>query len=161
MAFWSEFRWLLTVGPWLPQWPAQQHLVISTTVLLEHVIRRRVRDTGRVRFIDGHEVTGLLLSATGAVSGVRVRSRAGSEHSELHADLVVDAAGRRSGLSGWLNHHGVKPPIEKIVDPQVGYATRLATIPDGFPHAFKGMYIQLSPPAGTRGGSSFQSKEID
>ncbi len=155
MAFWSEFRWLLTVGRWLPQWPAEQHLVISTRVLLEHVIRQRVRDTGRVRFIDGHEVTGLVLSAADAVSGVRVNSRAGSDESELPADLVVDAAGRRSGLSGWLSAQGLKPPTEKIVDPQVGYATRLVTIPDGFPQAFKGMYIQLAPPAGTRGGIFF------
>ena len=44
MAFWSEFRWLLPVGRWLPQWPAQQHLVISTRALLEHVIRARVKD---------------------------------------------------------------------------------------------------------------------
>ena len=155
MAFWSEFRWLLTVGPWLPQWPAKQHLVISTRVLLEHVIRGRVKDAGRVQFIDGHEVTGLLLSSAGAASGVAVVTRASGDRLELHADLIVDAAGRRSSLPAWLSAHGLKPPAETIVDPQVGYATRLLTVPDGFAQAFKGMYIQLAPPSHTRGGIFF------
>jgi 2-polyprenyl-6-methoxyphenol hydroxylase-like FAD-dependent oxidoreductase len=156
MAFWSEFRWLLAVGPWLPQWPAQQHLVISTRVLLEHIIRRRVQETGRVRFIDGHEVTGLLLSPARVVNGVRVVARSdGNAHHELPADLIVDAAGRRSGLPSWLSAHGLKRPTETIVDPHVGYATRLLTIPDGFAQPFKGMYIQLAPPSGTRGGIFF------
>ncbi len=155
MAFWSEFRWLLTVGRWLPPWPAQQHLVISSRVLLEHVIRGRVKASGRVRFVDGHEVTGLLLSSTGAVSGVQVASRAGGVQREVHGDLVVDAAGRRSGLPGWLSAHGLTPPAQTIVDAQVGYATRLLTIPDGSPRAFKGMYIQLAPPSHTRGAIFF------
>src|ERR1700754_4086735 len=51
MAVWGEFRWLLTVGKWLPQWPARQHLVISTRSLLEHQLRQRVKNTGRVRFL--------------------------------------------------------------------------------------------------------------
>lgn len=155
MAFWGDFRWLLTVGRWLPQWPARQDLVISTRTLLEHQLRKRVKDTGRVRILDDHRVTGLLVSSEGAVCGISFFKGTGESPARLEADLVVDASGRRSGLPEWLAALGLRPPVESVVDPQVGYATRLFHIPKAFGDGYKGMYIQLAPPSHTRGGIFF------
>jgi 2-polyprenyl-6-methoxyphenol hydroxylase-like FAD-dependent oxidoreductase len=156
MGFWSDFKWLLPSGHWLTRWPAVQQLVMSSRPLFEHTIRARVAAAGRVRMLDGHEVTGLRLGPTGAVSGVRVAPRTtdGAPH-ELSADLVVDAAGRRSGLTTWLAALNLPQPKESVIDPLVGYATRLFAIPADDRVGFKGLYIQLAPPEHTRGGIMF------
>jgi 2-polyprenyl-6-methoxyphenol hydroxylase-like FAD-dependent oxidoreductase len=110
-----------------------------------------------VRLLDGYEVTGLRRDpTTGAVDGVRAAARgaAGSDL-DLSAQLVVDAAGRRSGLSGWLADLDLARPTESVIDPLVGYATRMFAIPDDHDLDFKGLYIQLAPPEHTRGGIMF------
>ena len=44
---------------------------------------------------------------------------------EYRADLVIDAAGRRSPVPGWLEGGGYAPPPEVEVDPHVTYSSRL------------------------------------
>ena len=44
---------------------------------------------------------------------------------DFRADLVIDAAGRRSPLPGWLAAGGYQPPKEVEVDPHVTYVSRL------------------------------------
>jgi 2-polyprenyl-6-methoxyphenol hydroxylase-like FAD-dependent oxidoreductase len=168
--FWRDFRWYLTVDRWSKPWPATQHLVSSTRTLLESVVRLRVREAGRVTFLDGCEATGLLLGLGGTVTGIEFTARgvapanaasdgeAGAERpaaGQLAADLVVDAAGRRSPLPKWLAGLGLKAPAERIVDPLLGYATRLVRLAPDRPLDFNGMYIQLAPPRHTRGGIMF------
>jgi hypothetical protein len=147
---------------------AAPHLVHPP--LLESVVRLRVREAGRVTFLDGREATGLRLGPGGAVAGIEFTARAaaradaagnseaGAERpaaEELAADLVVDAAGRRSRLPEWLAGLGLNAPAESIVDPFVGYATRLVRLAPHRPVDFNGLYIQLAPPRHTRGGIMF------
>jgi 2-polyprenyl-6-methoxyphenol hydroxylase-like FAD-dependent oxidoreductase len=168
--FWRDFRWYLPVGRWSKPWPATQHLVSSTRTLLESVVRLRVRDAGRVTFLDGCEATGLRLGPDGIVAGVEFTARGlaradaaldGEKDAEkpateqLAADLVVDAAGRRSRLPEWLAGLGRKAPAETVVDPFIGYATRLVRLAPDRPVDFNGLYIQLAPPRHTRGGIMF------
>ncbi|HET8657821.1 MAG TPA: FAD-dependent monooxygenase [Micromonosporaceae bacterium] len=156
VAFWSDFQWLLPIGRWCTRWPATQGIVSCSRTLLEHVVRVRVRRAGRVRLIDGQRVTGLRLGPAGAVRGVELAPRGHqSPGDELPADLVVDAGGRRSGLVGWLAARGLAQPAESTVDPFVGYATRLVTLPPHQQADFKGLYVQLAPPRHTRGGIMF------
>ncbi len=44
---------------------------------------------------------------------------------EFQAELIIDAAGRRSPLPGWLAARGYQPPKEVEVDPHVTYVSRL------------------------------------
>ncbi len=151
VGFWGGFQWYLPVGVWSTRWPSVQEIVSCSRPLLEHVVRSRVLAAGRVRIADGQEVTGLRLTA-GAVSGVSVRARGtDGDETDLAADLVVDASGRRSGLPGWLPGR----PAQTVVDPEIGYSTRFVTLA---PHRlvdFQGLYIQLAPPHHTRGAIMF------
>jgi 2-polyprenyl-6-methoxyphenol hydroxylase-like FAD-dependent oxidoreductase len=160
IGFWSEFHFLLPVGRWLPAWPSTQGLVSSTRPLLEHAIRRRVAKTANIEVVGGHEVRGLRLDAAGAVDGVEVVARGTeAEPSTMDADLVVDASGRRSYLATWLKTLGLPTPRESTVDPFIGYATRLYTIPSSHQAPYKGLYIQLAPPEHTRGAIMFHIEE--
>jgi 2-polyprenyl-6-methoxyphenol hydroxylase-like FAD-dependent oxidoreductase len=58
----------------------------------------------------GAQVTGLLSDGRRRVTGVQLRG------SELPADLVIDASGRRSPLPGWLAAIGVNAPVEESED---------------------------------------------
>ena len=61
----------------------------------------------------GVPVTGLLTTGTGAVPQVvGVRTAAG----DLRADLVVDAAGRRSRTGDWVVAAGGRPPVDQRAD---------------------------------------------
>ncbi len=48
---------------------------------------------------------------------------------KYRADLVIDAAGRRSPVPGWLEGGGYAPPPEVEVDPHVTYSSRLYRLP--------------------------------
>lgn len=72
----------------------------------------------------GAHVTGLLQGAQAVpgvphVTGVRL-----ADGSELHADLVIDAMGRRSPLPGWLAEIGAREPAEEAEDSGFIYYTR-------------------------------------
>jgi 2-polyprenyl-6-methoxyphenol hydroxylase-like FAD-dependent oxidoreductase len=64
--------------------------------------------------------------AAGRVTGVRVQAPGGSVSAEtLIADLVVDASGRGSRSSAWLDALGYVKPREESVQVGIGYTTRL------------------------------------
>jgi 2-polyprenyl-6-methoxyphenol hydroxylase-like FAD-dependent oxidoreductase len=151
VGFWGGFQWYLPVGVWSTRWPSVQQIVSCSRPLLEDVVRNRVLAAGRVRMIDGHQVTGLRLAGR-VVSGVSVRARGtAGDATALAADLVVDASGRRSGLPDWLPDR----PVQAVVDPQIGYATRFVTLAPERPVDFQGLYVQLAPPNYTRGAIMF------
>lgn len=74
---------------------------------LEWILRvRATLDEPRIRWRSGVVATGLLLRRAGSipqVTGVRTR-----DHGQLHADLMVDATGRRSARPDWLLAAGVE-----------------------------------------------------
>jgi 2-polyprenyl-6-methoxyphenol hydroxylase-like FAD-dependent oxidoreductase len=74
----------------------------------EYVLRRHVGRLPNVRFLHSAKVTGLSLEATERevrVRGVKV-SKEGAEEL-VAADIVVDAAGKRTKSPEWLEPHGV------------------------------------------------------
>jgi flavin-dependent dehydrogenase len=101
-------------------------------------------------------VTGLLPAANGeAVAGVKVRHRKGSDagkEEKIPADLVVDASGRNSGASRWLEELGYEPPEETVVDSHLGYASRLYERAEDGSRDWKALLVQAAPPDITRGG---------
>jgi 2-polyprenyl-6-methoxyphenol hydroxylase-like FAD-dependent oxidoreductase len=123
--------------------------------LLETTIYRRVRTNPRVSIKSAHEVVSVATDiqrqrVTGLV--VHNRDRAPADQTRLDADLVVDASGRQSQASQWLQKLGYTPADELTVNTFVGYATRLYQKPADFTEAWKALYIRPTVKTGTRGG---------
>jgi 2-polyprenyl-6-methoxyphenol hydroxylase-like FAD-dependent oxidoreductase len=96
-----------------------------TRPLLEHLVRQRVRAIPNIAVCDGREAVGLLLTG-GRVHGISLerRPRGSGPAETLHANLVIDAAGRASRSAAWLAQAGYAPPEETLIDAHMGYATR-------------------------------------
>jgi 2-polyprenyl-6-methoxyphenol hydroxylase-like FAD-dependent oxidoreductase len=118
---------LATLNPegWAKRRRTGHQMLFASRLLIESVIRDRVKKNPRVKFIEGTEVTALLFAAgdTSRVTGVATRKIADSSASRLEADLVVDCSGRSSRATEWLAGAG-NPEIEvEVVDAQAGYST--------------------------------------
>lgn len=133
-----------------------QSNIISVTCsrpLLEWAIRQELSTFKNVDFIEGHRVTGLIYASEDKrVKGVRLRSTISSAENELLANLVVDASGRSSNAPEWLKSIGLTPPPETIVNPFLGYASRLYREPEGFRADWKIMLTFPVSPNSTRLG---------
>lgn len=139
------------------EWPRRglDVWIAASRPLLETVIYQRMNVHPRIHVLQGYEATGLSTMEDGRrVSGVLLRSR---DHvypirTELAADLVVDASGRRSQAPSWLAGLGYTPPTETKVDAFAGYASRIYRRPDGFQRSWKTLYVRPHRRTGTRGG---------
>ena len=90
--------------------------VTARRPVAEAAIARVVTATDNLDVRRGVGVVGLLTGETTAggvphVVGVRT-----DEGEDVRADLVVDAAGRRSALPAWLTDIGAQPPVEERAD---------------------------------------------
>ncbi len=157
----KDIAWLTPAG-WGVRFPSDLVMLTCSRNLLEWGVRRRVAALKQVRFSERADVSGLLPSADGrGVAGVKARFRvpqdaAGASGEEkIHADLVVDASGRSSDAPRWLEALGYTPPEETVVNARLGYASRVYRRPDGFQAGWTGAYVQMAPPAHTRGGVIF------
>ena len=90
----------------------------------EWVFRRILGDDPRVRLLDGVKCQGLL-GTPQRVTGVR------AGESEIHADRVIDAAGRRSPLPSWLRDLGAPPPEQETVECGIVYLSRFYRLREG------------------------------
>jgi 2-polyprenyl-6-methoxyphenol hydroxylase-like FAD-dependent oxidoreductase len=100
---------------------------------LEWQLRKRVHDIDNVEIVRRsvaeprfdraqQRVTGVLLDPADTGDG---------EPEFVHADLVVDAAGRGTRLPVWLTQWGYARPTEEVLDIGINYATQQFRIPDG------------------------------
>lgn len=148
--------WLTPAG-WGIRFPSGLATIAFSRELLDWHVRRRLGAFEGVRFLEEHDVKGLVTTADGAgVAGARVRPRIGASGEEsLRADLVVDATGRGSRAPRWLEALGYPVPPETKIDAHLGYASRIFRRPAGFRAGWKGTYVQVAPPEDTRGGVLF------
>ncbi len=97
---------------------------LTSRVLLESLVRRRVRELPNVTLHERCDVLGLVADGP-RIAGVRALDRApGSQEQTLRADLVVAASGRGAKLPAWLEALGYPRPAEERVDVDVLYASR-------------------------------------
>jgi len=97
----------------------------------EWVLRRVASARGGVTLVPGARVLGLL-AETGRpprVTGVRCDGATGP--ARLHADLVVDASGRRSACAAWLAAIGAAAPEEQREPSGITYYTRFFRLRPG------------------------------
>lgn len=152
---------------WAPRLPSHLHGYACTRPLLEWQVYQEILANERVHIMEGHEVVNLLANKDGqAVTGVQMRERTRAAVVEralvnLEADLVVDASGRDSQASHWLQTLGYAPPPETVINPFLGYSSRLCTPPADPARTWKGMVTQPGPPRNLRGGVIWPTEHGD
>jgi 2-polyprenyl-6-methoxyphenol hydroxylase-like FAD-dependent oxidoreductase len=152
----TDGEWLTPAG-FSPHFRSGLPLLMCSRDLLEWTVRKRVAALPQVDFLQKTDVTGLMPTPDGkAVASVKVRFRDGGEGTRseelLRADLVVDASGRNSNASKWLEALGYAPPEETYINAHLGYASRTYERPERLDQDWKGIYVQAAPPEVTRGG---------
>lgn len=149
----TEVLYLSPTG-WRDQFPATHRLVGASRELIDWAVRRRLVEDGRVRFHTGREVVGLMpAQGARAIGGVLVRARSSAGEAEpMRADLVVDASGRASHASDWLEQLGYGRPTESRVESGLAYASRRYTLPEGATGGWKNILLMPKAPDVRRGG---------
>ncbi|MGA7050013.1 MAG: 2-polyprenyl-6-methoxyphenol hydroxylase-like oxidoreductase [Mycobacterium sp.] len=132
---------------------------IPSRPLLECLVRRRVRETANITFLEDYDV--LDLTSTGArdrVIGARVRSRGADSARVLTSDLVVDATGRGARTPAFLDALGYGRPPEIQVAVRVAYSSQLLRIPPG---TLKELIVLVTPVPGRPTAIAFAGYEND
>ncbi|MFE5708428.1 NAD(P)/FAD-dependent oxidoreductase [Rhodococcus koreensis] len=108
--------------------------------LFELVIRERVLALGNVSIRHGSARGFLLSDDRSRVLGTRLR-----DGSEIEADFVVDASGRRTKSPAWLQDLGFGAPTEVRANAYMGYATQFVRIPEGVLDGALGLVVHPEP----------------
>ncbi len=118
---------LATLNPdgWAKRRRTGHQMLFASRLLIESVIRDRVKHHPRVTFVEGTNVTSLLFTAgeTPRVTGVETRRISDGSVTRIDADLVVDCSGRSSRASEWLTGLGFPDVETEVVDAQAAYST--------------------------------------
>lgn len=121
----GEMRWYFDAKQLRP---ARTGLISITAPrpVLEHHVRSRVAHLPNVKFLEEHDILGLVGTPDRSrIVGVRVQPRAPHATEEvLDADLVVDATGRGSRTPAWLEEFGYQRPEEERIKIGLAYTTR-------------------------------------
>lgn len=113
----NEGRWFHE-GGCLRQVASGLDGLLLSRPMLEGNVRERLRKIPNVHFEEGADVQ-RLASRDGRIVGIRCANQV------TDADLVVDATGRGSKSTQWLEELGYERPEEDRVEVSLGYATRL------------------------------------
>ncbi|WP_354637753.1 FAD-dependent oxidoreductase [Kitasatospora camelliae] len=114
-----DFDWF---GEHPPHRAGDEELVTLRTrrIVLEAALTEAVRREATVEVRQGHRVSGLAFEDGDPVRVTGVRVGTGVHH----ADLVVDAAGRRSRVPAWLTEIGCRPPVVESHRTGIAYLCR-------------------------------------
>jgi 2-polyprenyl-6-methoxyphenol hydroxylase-like FAD-dependent oxidoreductase len=116
---------------WASRKSSSMTMVYSSRILIERVLRDKVRLLGNITIREGVSVRGLDTTAPGSgpgrVTGVTFSTASGDE--QVDADLVVDAMGRGSSVSDWLVAAGWPAPPVQTLDAKVTYTSRWYDLP--------------------------------
>ncbi len=104
-------------------------LLACRRLTFEWVLQRRLREEPAVTLRDGSSVEGMLLEAGRTPPRVVGLRLAGGE--TLRADLVVDAAGRRSPLARWITEAGLAPLAMEAEPCGIFYCSRFYRLRPG------------------------------
>jgi 2-polyprenyl-6-methoxyphenol hydroxylase-like FAD-dependent oxidoreductase len=151
----TDMLWLNPRG-WVRPFEPRYPMLSASRSLIEWHTRTLVRRNVGVTILDRRNVIELRLS-DGRQRVVGVTISGGDESTsieQLDADLVVDAAGRRSRLPDWLERLGFQRPVETRIDPHLSYATRIYHRPP-IDSGWKAVYLQARPPESSRMGILF------
>lgn len=128
-------------------WPRRDLGIVNraqSRELLESIIRQRLRTVANVEHRWTCRAEGVLSDA-GAVRGVVYHDESGRH--ELHAELVVDAAGLQAHGVQWLRELGYAAPHEERIGVDVSRTTAVFEIPSADRLAFRLIGLNSPPPA--------------
>ncbi|MBT2478894.1 FAD-dependent monooxygenase [Streptomyces sp. ISL-94] len=140
---------ILSADGWFRRHETGAYLVSCSRWLLDHVIRQRALAGGAVSVRERTRVLGLAGDAS-RVTGVLVAREDGSTET-VHADLVVDATGRRSRAPRWLAELGGPAVEEEVADPGLVYSTRIYRAPDALAARIPAIMVHPRPENGRPG----------
>ncbi|MBV9580368.1 MAG: hypothetical protein JO057_17415 [Chloroflexi bacterium] len=155
---WSRDILYLGAAGWGSRFPRSLTLILVHREVLEWSIRQRVLSSPRVRSLQEHDATGLVVR-NDTVTGVQLRARPAGELYELAADLVVDASGRGSKSVDWLDALGYPRPRETVINSFVGYASRRYVRRTDLNVDWKALFLLAKAPTLTRSGGLFPINE--
>ncbi len=119
-------------GAWHPRRDLGLDAYCQSRTLLEKVVRDETARRHALTMIEGAEVRGFRIN-DGRVRAVAFETADGDD--EIGADLVIDALGRASPVSGWLKDAGLAEPPLEMIGIDLRYATvtyeRTGPGPDG------------------------------
>ncbi|VVJ17973.1 Uncharacterised protein [Amycolatopsis camponoti] len=113
-------------------------MVYSSRILIERVLRDKVRELANVVIREGAAVTGLT-TRDGRITGVD------TDGGHFEADLVVDAMGRGSSVSAWLVAAGWPEPEVRTLDAKVTYTSRWYELPAPRPATWWWRHLVIMP----------------
>ncbi|KAA1426086.1 NAD(P)/FAD-dependent oxidoreductase [Nocardioides antri] len=117
---------------WASRKQSSMTMVYSSRILIERVLRDKVREVSNVVIREGVSVRGIETAdggtARGRVSGVVFSTTPGGEE-RIDADLVVDAMGRGSSVADWLVEAGWAEVPVQTLDAKVTYTSRWYDLP--------------------------------
>lgn len=109
----------------------QFEILTGRRPFMEAVVAKLAEGTPSVELRRGCGVAGLIAGPAVSPGAVHVTGVETEDGARLHADLVVDASGRRSALPRWLEAPGARPPVEELDDSGFIYYGRHFRSPDG------------------------------
>jgi 2-polyprenyl-6-methoxyphenol hydroxylase-like FAD-dependent oxidoreductase len=121
-------------------------MIYSSRVLIERVLRDKVRGLTNVTIREGVTVNGLTVrggGGDGEVTGVDLTTPTGDEH--LDADFVVDAMGRGSPVGRWLVAAGWPELEVRTLDAKVTYTSRWYELPATRPPSWWWRHLVIMP----------------
>jgi 2-polyprenyl-6-methoxyphenol hydroxylase-like FAD-dependent oxidoreductase len=134
---------------WQARYRSNLKFLSASRELIESCVRTLFRQIPKVELRERTAVTGLQVRSQGRrCFGVSVPAASAGQYRTLEADLVVDASGSVSHAPIWLEHAGIAPPRETVVDPLAGYASRWFQGPAKWPDDWwwwAGAYIRRRP----------------
>jgi 2-polyprenyl-6-methoxyphenol hydroxylase-like FAD-dependent oxidoreductase len=136
-------------GVWKRRFDSGIAITFFTRPFVESQIAERVRAMPNVRVLDASAEQLLIDRDLGRVLGVTVRSPSESP-TPIHADLVVDAAGRGSQTPQWLEAAGYHRPKESAVHVNISYASRLYRAPRA-KREWHALHVTSLPPSKRQG----------
>jgi 2-polyprenyl-6-methoxyphenol hydroxylase-like FAD-dependent oxidoreductase len=121
----GDFLWF-QYGHWKLRHESGLRGITVSRPCLEAAIRQQVTRLPNVTLLeDTSAIQPIFDAQAGRVTGLVVRRNQSNEEESLAADLLVDATGRGSRSTHWLEEWGFGQPQVVTVTVNVGYATRV------------------------------------
>ncbi len=121
----GDFLWF-QYGHWKLRHESGLRGITVSRPCLEAALRHRVKNLPNVTFLKGTSgIRPIFDAQTGRVTGLTVQRHDSHAEEQMVADLVVDATGRGSRSTHWLEEWGIGRPQVVTVTVNVGYATRV------------------------------------
>lgn len=157
---WLDDWSMLGSWGWAPRFPSDLKSLTCSRYLIDWVLYRCLTACNNIQFIENCQVTNLLTdNSKSKVTGVQLHfgiknpeQETQTHPTQLDTSLVVDASGRNSSLPKWLVNMGYESAQETMINPFLGYATRLYQPPEAFCADWKGLSVMTKPPTYRRAG---------